>query len=92
MDTNFSTEVKPKAIFVVEFEWDDDREKGNGREVSAAINKLKLPDGVWSTDHHEGACWGYWRHIEGAHWQHVKDYSEKVLRLLKRRGCRVEMY
>jgi hypothetical protein len=92
MDTEFSTEVKPKTLYVVEFEWDDDREKDNGLEVSEQIEKLKVPDGVDSTDRHAGACWGYWRRIEGENWQAVKEYSEKVLRLLKRRGCRVEMY
>jgi len=92
MDTNFPTEIRPKCIYVVEFEWDDDREKGNGLEVSEAIDKLKCPKSVSTTDQHAGACWGYWRRIEGENWQEVKDYSEKVLRLLKRSGCSVEMY
>jgi hypothetical protein len=92
MDTNFPTEIRPKTLYVVQFEWDDDREKDNGLEVCDAIEKLKRPKSVFTTDQQAGPCWGYWRRVEGENWQEVKEYAEKVLRLLKRSGCSVEMY
>jgi hypothetical protein len=94
MDTNFPTEIRPKTLYVVEFEWMEP--KGDDMTVYESVrkqlDKMKIPEGVSTTDQHAGACWGSWMHVEGENWQHVKEYAEKVLRLLKRRGCRVEMY
>jgi hypothetical protein len=96
MNTDFPTEITPRTAFIVEFEWVESVESTGDYEVSLKIcdqiEKLKVPTGVYTTDRHQGPCWGHWRHIEGDNIKKVKEYAEKILRLLKRRGCRVELF
>lgn len=67
-------------------EWDhEDNEKGLA--VGKAIDKLKRPGDVWHTDQLGGACWTAYIQIQGSHYGQVKEFSEKVLRLMKRYGC-----
>ena len=57
------------------------------KEVNKAIDKLKTPGDVWHTDQIGGACWNAYLQIQGTNFGEVKEFSEKVLRLMKRRGC-----
>lgn len=86
MTIPFPDSIRPKTMFEVYLEWDhEDNDKGLA--VYDAIDKLKCPEGVYHTDQGAGACWSYYLRIYGEHFGHVKDFSEKVLRLMKRRGC-----
>lgn len=90
MTIPFPESVRPAALFEVAFEWDH---KDNEKSIAAweAIRNLKCPDDVYFTDcQMGGACWGSYLTIKGSHFGHVKDFTEKVLRLLKRKGC--ELY
>ena len=73
-------------MFEVYIEWDHD-DPDVYLSVSKAIDKFKCPDGVGHTDRGCGPCWTGYIRIFGDHFGHVKEFSEKVLRLMKRRGC-----
>lgn len=86
MTIPYPESIRPKTMFEVYIEWDhEDTDKGLA--VHDAIDKLKCPEGVYYTDQGAGACWTAYLRIYGEHFGNVKEFSEKVLRLMKRRGC-----
>lgn len=86
MSIPFPESVRPKAMFEVYIEWDHE-DSDKHLDVVEAINKFKHPDDVYYTDQGCGPCWSAYIRIAGSHFEHVKHFSEKVLRLMKRRGC-----
>jgi hypothetical protein len=86
MPIPFPDSIRPKTVYQVYIEWDHE-DCDVALKVNKAIDKLKRPEGLWHTDQLGGACWNAYIQINGPHFQHVKDFSEKVLRLMKRSGC-----
>jgi hypothetical protein len=87
MSIEYPASVTPEKIYQVYIEWDlDDTDKF--LEVTDAINKFKHNHSfVRHTDQGCGPCWNAYIRIFGSKEKHVKQFAEKVLRLLKRRGC-----
>jgi len=93
MKDDFPTTITPIVVYTVELEWDGPVGSDHLviQSIRKAIEKLKIPNDVCYTD--RGGCNGYsYFCAAGRNFSTVKDYSEKVLRILKRRKCRVEMY
>lgn len=82
----FPTTITPEVVYTVCFEWDHD-DSDKALKAVDSIYKLKQPDDVEFTDNAAGPCWSYQLTITGKNLKRVKAFSEKVFRLLNRRGC-----
>ena len=86
MTIPYPDQIRPKVVYEVYIEWDH-ADNDKSLAAYAAIGKLKVPNGVYHTDQGCGACWTYYMRIYGDTFGQVKEFSEKVLRLLKNRKC-----
>lgn len=86
MTLPYPDQIRPCVVYEVYIEWDHE-DPDKSLAVHEAISKLKVPSGVCHTNQGCGACWNAYIRIFGDTFGQVKDFSEKVLRLMKRRGC-----
>lgn len=77
----------PQRTYGVYLEWDHD-----DTDISLAISDRILgfkSDGLIVTDQIAGPCWSYQLSVTGKTEKRVRDFVDKVFRLLKRRGAQL---